>query len=105
MKRVATALATARRNAPRAPEITIGLPIPDEHFGTVVTFTPSDEEEASWVLACFVVKAEKIEALIREEMGEDRTPLGCVQLIQQDDGTFVVRWMDQNEMKMHERKV
>ena len=104
LKKVASVLVGGTKSKPDA-ELVIGIPVPEKNWGTAITFRPADEEEVAWILALFVTKVEEIEAAMHEEVRGGHLPLGRAQLTLQEDGSFVVRWMDQVEHKRHERKI
>jgi len=92
LKRAAAALVRARDSSPGRPIITIGLSLPDDFYGTAITFHPDHESEAARVLACFVLSASAIEAFVTQEMTAGRLGRGGVTLDLQPDGSFVARW-------------
>jgi hypothetical protein len=82
--------------------ITIGLPWPDNYFGAWMDITTSDEQQIAWIVANFVIHAERIQQAIQNEMNGDRRPSGAVSLTFQDDGSFLLRWMDSKDLQIHE---
>lgn len=105
LRDLAAAINRARIASERKPEIVVGLPIPDPYSGTAIHFQPEDEGEIAWFIAHFIAKADKIEAAVQEEIARGHTPLGRAQLYLQTDGSFDMKWMDQAEMKVHERRI
>lgn len=83
----------------------IGLSLPEDYFGTAVNLENEHEDEIAWIVSNFVVRADKIETAIREEMAGQNKPLGRVQLTIQPNGSFLLQWVDDDEMRIHERTI
>ena len=105
MRQIAQAFLKLKKNFPKKIEITVGLPIPEEYFGTVFTFKANDEVEIIWYLANFINKVEEIDKAMQLEVKKGNKPLGRAFLTLQPNGSFIVRWKDQKEMKKHELQI
>jgi hypothetical protein len=104
LRLAAAALKRARESSLRPPGLVVGLPIPDDYFGTALWLPGDSEEDIAWLVARFVVRAQIIEQLIQAEISAGRLPLGRVQVIPTDTGGFLLRWVDQ-EFGQHEHEV
>ena len=104
LRRAAAALGRARSDSPQKPEIVVGLPIPDDYFGTALTFPVDTEEEIALLLAQFVVRVERIQQVIAGEVSDGHPPLGRVQVIPNGSGGFLLRWIDQ-KFEKHEQEI
>jgi hypothetical protein len=99
---ISKSLKTSKQHKTR---FSVGLSIPDDYFGTALTFLEEDEEEIAWIISNFVIRAEQIENAVREEMSGVNKPLGRVFLTIQPDGGFLLQWMDGDKLERHERKI
>ena len=104
LRLVAAALKKARDSSPRRPGLFIGVPLPDDHFGTALSLPGDSEEEIASLVARFVVRVQAIEQLIQAEISAGRSPLGRVQVIPKGTEGFLLRWLDQ-EFGIHEHEV
>lgn len=86
-------------------KISIGLPIPDEQFGTTLTFVHEEEEFVAWVLSSYISQLDVIERVVNEIIKSDLSPAGLIQLMIQSDGGFVLKWMDKNQQEIHKVKI
>ena len=89
---VATTLATAAARVDGEVEITTGLNIPDDRFGTSISIKSSDPEAVARVLACFIVHVEQLSKAMQDEIAAGRMPLGPAVIDLQSDGSLLVRW-------------
>jgi hypothetical protein len=105
LKRLAGAINACRAASIRKPDVVVGIPLPEDYFGTAIRFKPQSPEEIAWAVANLVVKAPDVERVIRAEMLGKRPPLGPVQIELQPDGSLIIKWMDRIEMKIHETRV
>ena len=85
--------------------ISVGLNIPDDHFGTAISIMPGDPEEVARVLASFIVHVEQISKVMRAEIEAGRTPLGPAIIKLQDDGSLMVSWVAQADLNRHELRI
>jgi hypothetical protein len=98
----AQAIIRARLEAPRKPEVHLGVGELRGDMGAFVVFTPADEMECAAVLARVALHAERVEAAIDAEVHGGGGILGPAQLILEPAGLFRLRWIDY-EGKSHER--
>ena len=103
---VAKTLATAADSLGGS-EVTVivGLNIPDDIYGTVISIKPGDPEEVARVLASFIVHAEQISKAMRAEIESNRTPLGRAIIELQDDGSLLVSWVAQADSSRHDLRI
>ena len=87
---------------PERTSITIGLPVPDEVFGTVLTIRPESLSEIEHGIALFVHHLPKLMELIDSEELSDRA-FRVVQLQLLGDGSMQVRWIDNSEFAEQKR--
>ena len=83
----------------------MGVNIPDDIYGTVISIKPGDPEEVARVLASFVVHAEQISKAMRAEIEAKLTPLGRAIIELQDDGSLLVSWVAQTDSSRHELRI
>jgi hypothetical protein len=86
-------------------KISIGLPIPDEQFGTTLTIVNESEEFVAWVLSSYILQLEVIESVVYEIIKSNTPPAGMIQLSIRPDGGFVLKWMDRNQQEIHEVRI
>ena len=82
---VATALTTAGARVDGEVEITVGLNIPDDRSGTLISVKSSDPEAVARVLAYFVVHVEQLSKAMKAEVAAGRTPFEPAIIERQDD--------------------
>jgi len=80
----------------------ISLNIPDEIMGTNLHLKVSAEEELAWQFANFIIKLNKIEAFVLQAMKSDKPPFAPINIIVNDDGSIIVKYMDQVDLQLHE---
>ena len=103
---VAKTLATAANSVDGKVTMTVGLNIPDDHFGTAISIKPGPPEEVTRILlASFVVHVEQIEEAMRAEIEAGRTPLGGAKIELQDDGSLLVSWVAQADSSCYELRI
>ena len=73
---VATTLAAATDSVGDAVTISVGLDIPDDTFGTVISTKSRDPLEVARILSSFVVRAETISDAVQAEIERGYEPLG-----------------------------
>lgn len=95
LKKTADALARAKQSLSNRSRVSIGLPIPDDYFGTLLEIEAEEEDEIALILALFVTRVEEIEGRLEEEREQERA-LGAISLHVDDRGNFVAEWKDQN---------
>lgn len=105
LKKFAEALNKARHASEQNPYIIVGIPLPDGYFGTTFRFQAENENDIVWFVANFLVKVEAIEKAIQEEMAGEHRPLAPVQLYLQKDNSFIIKWIDRDELDEHERRI
>ncbi len=94
LKKIVSALARARERCTRKPEITIGIGPSFALLKVALVRPPTNEAECAWVLAHFVLKAERAEAIIVEESQSKDGVLIPAQLEIRPDGKGLLRWLD-----------
>jgi hypothetical protein len=83
-------------------KIRMGIPLPDQRFGTNLVLSGADEESVAFSIAGFVTMLSDVEEFIRHELSGAKRSTGPVQLIQFPDGTAVLSWLDADTMSYHE---
>ena len=101
---VATTLATAAARVDGKVEVTVGLNIPNEYFGTSIPIKSSDPEAVAHVLAHFVVHVEQLSKAMQDEIAAGRAPFGAPIIELQDDESLLVRWQT-SDGSAHETKI
>lgn len=90
---LAEALGRAREQAQRPVTISLGLPIPDDHFGTVVRIDARKPvEEIAVAIAVLTARAEEIEGLLRAEELAGNDILGGVDVSIEEDLSLTLTW-------------
>ncbi|MFH2068273.1 MAG: hypothetical protein ABII89_02260 [Candidatus Omnitrophota bacterium] len=105
LKKFTEALNKARQASNQNPYIIVGIPLPEDHFGTTFRFQAEDENDIAWFVANFLIKAEAIEKAIQEEMAGEHRPFASIQLHLQKDGSLIMQWMDRNELNEYKRRI
>ena len=103
LRKVASAISKARRASTNQTYVRIGLPIPDDYFGSMLSVEGDDEVTIAMTLAMFVMKAEEIEEAIKRE-SEKGEIFGGVELKLDPEGGFIAMWYDKDS-KMHKIKI
>ena len=101
---VATTLAAAVARGGGEGEISVGLNIPDDHFGTSISIKSSDPEAVGRVLAYFIIHVEQLSKAMQAEVAAGRKPLGPAIIERQDDESLLVRWRTRDG-RAHELKI
>ena len=73
--------------------IFVGLNIPDERDGPMLSIEPGDPKEMARALASFVVHAEQISKAMRTEVESGRRPFGGAKIELQDNGSLLISWV------------
>ena len=102
---VAKTLATAANSVDGEVTITVGLNIPDDHFGTAISIKPGAPEEVAHVLASFIVHVEQLSKAMRAEVEAGHKPFGPASIKLQDDGSLLVSWVAQADSSHHELRI
>lgn len=89
---VATCLAKAVEQVDGKATIFIGLNIPDDVFGTVISTDSTDLEEIARVLASFIVHMEELSTIMQAEIEAGSKPIGRANIELQDDESLLVKW-------------
>jgi len=83
--------------------IRMGIPLPDQRFGTNLVLSGADEESVAFSIAGFVTMLTHVEDFIRHELSGAKRSAGPVQLTQFPDGRAVLCWLDADTMSYHEK--
>jgi hypothetical protein len=95
---VVQALRDVRTKLRARSSVVVGLNVPQSAFGAVFATESADEAELAWHLAQFVLRVDRIQAVIDAEMKGEQAPLGRVHLAIQPDGAILVRWVTRADM-------
>ena len=85
--------------------ISVGLNIPDDHFGTVMPIKPDDPEKTAHELASFIAHVEQLSRAMQTEVESGYAPLGRAIIEPQDDGSLLVRWRARADDSYHELRI
>ena len=100
LKKVADCINQAKIESRKDTQIIIGLPIPHKYFGTVLVIEYGEEFELAWILANFIVKAQRIEDAINGDISKNDNPLGGINIKLLKDGSIELSWKRQKDFKI-----
>ena len=83
----------------------VGLDVPDDFHGTAMVIKAQEPAEVARILGIFVARAEEISTLISAEVDGARRPVGRVEIILEEDGQLLVRWMSKSDLSICERRI
>lgn len=86
----------------RNTQLFISINIPDDYFGTSLELKLNSAEELAWQFTNFIFRLEKIESILEDLMKLDKPPMAPINLIMNEDGTFIIKYMDTVDLEMHE---
>ena len=102
---VATTLAAATDSVGDAVTISVGLDIPDDTFGTVISTKSRDPLEVARILSSFVVRAETISDAVQAEIERGYEPLGPFVMELEQDGSVTIRCHASRDSKTYEKRI
>ena len=102
---VVTALVAAADRVGGEVKIVVGLNIPDDHFGTVLSTDSRDPLEVARILSAFVVRAERLSDMMQSEMERGHEPIGEVLVELARDGSMTIRWRAGSDFKAYEERI
>ena len=102
---VATTLVAAAERVDGKVTICIGLSIPDDCVGTVISTDSRDVLEVLRILSAVVVRAEKISDAVREEIERSDGQVGPFFMELEQDGSVIIRWHTASGARTHKRHV
>ena len=102
---VATTLAAATDSVGGEVIISVGLDIPDDQFGTVISTKSRDPLEVARILSSFVVRAETISDAVQAEIERGYEPLGPFVMQLEQDGSVTIRWHAMRDSKIYEKRI
>ncbi len=102
---VATALVAAAERVDGKVTIRLGLDIPDDRVGTVISTDSRDVLEVVRILSAFVVRAERISDAVHEEIERGDGQVGPFSMELEQDGSVTIRWRTAPGAKTHERHI
>ena len=105
LRKLTAALLRAKAQARPSTDVVVGLPIPDEYFGTALLVPTSSIEDAAVTLAVFVSRVEEIDAAIREANAEGNGPAASVRIVIRPDGSVTLRWQHHKTLEVVEREL
>lgn len=82
--------------------LSIGLPIPDDYWGTCLWIDKGDEELVTWMIANFVVRSTTIEEFVKREMLGPNRPLAGFFVEILEDGAIKIVWKAESDFSIHE---
>ena len=84
-------------------DVDIGLPYPDDHFGTKLRLNGRDTELLTAEIALFVHHLPRLVLLLKEIAESGDGIIGGISLSLDDDGSLVVVWMGRESLEQHTR--
>jgi len=104
LRKFAEALSEAKRGSQANTDIVVGLPIPDDHFGTALIVPTETIEDAAAALAVFVCHAEEIDATVRAAIEGGEGPASSVRILLRPNGQVLLRWQHQKTLEIVEHE-
>lgn len=96
-------LARLRATIPEQSQLIIGLPVPDDHFGTRFELLGRDEDVLAAEVAVFASFVPALEDLfLSEQLDKDRV-VGAINLLVTEELYLRVTWMDRETLSIQER--
>lgn len=86
-------------------EICIGLPIPDDFFGTTLKIKEDDLEDILYFLAIFIFNVEDISEILQKEFEDKGMPFGSGIIKFESKKYFIVSWCSKRDYKKHEKRI
>jgi len=106
LRDIATAVHFARLHGEPTTPVLLGVPVPDDHFATVVTLDGDSIEDVVHQLACFVDGAELIDTVVNKIRDEDEDGIqGRVSLLFEPSGLVRLRWLTLRNVRVVEVKL
>ena len=103
---VAAALVAAADRVGGKVTISVGLDIPNEDYGTVISTESRDALEVARILSAFVVRTAKISDAVQAEVERGDKPVGPFFIELGQDGSVTIRWYAASDFtKTHERHI
>ena len=102
---VVTALVAAADRVGGEVKIVVGLNIPDDHFGTVLSTDSRDPLEVARILSAFVARAERLSDMMQSEIERGHEPIGDVLIELARDGSMTIRWHAGSDFKAYEERI
>ncbi len=102
---ITDALARARKAAGPTGFIRIGLDMPDDRFGTVLTIHDTEPEKIAYAIARFCAKAEDIAATLRTEIDGGRGPAVGVTVTLLEGDAVMLEWQNRSDLKKRQVRI
>lgn len=102
---VAEALVAAADRVDGEVSIGVGLSFPDDHFGTAIWIDSRDPVEVARKLSVFITRVGRISKTMQAEIECGRRPVGPSIVELQEDGSVVLRWMAESDLKLYEKRI
>jgi hypothetical protein len=93
LRAAASAITRFRKSRERT-QIQVGVPAPDEYFGTRLRLEGQDEDSIAVELALFIKHAGGIQAVLDDVQRDGKHVIGQITLTLLPDGTMQAQWMD-----------
>lgn len=88
---------------PKHSQLVIGLPVPDNHFGTRFELLGRDEDVLAAEVAVFASFVPALEGLVRTEQLDKGRVVGAINLMVTEQLCLKVAWMDKETLSINER--
>ncbi len=96
VNRLAVAIRDLVARLPHPTRFKIGLPLPDEHFGTSLDLAPSDVEQIEDTLYLFLAHLPQLDQLIQMQHETGCRVFGGLRLRLLDNGDVEVSWLEKS---------
>ena len=93
LRAAARAITRFRKSRERT-QIQVGVPAPDEYFGTRLRLEGQDEDSIALELALFIKHAGGIQAVLDDVQRDGQRVIGQITLTLLPDGSMQAQWMD-----------
>lgn len=79
----------------------VGLPYPEAFWGTVLPIRSTNEVEAAWLLANFILNAEELRAEVKKLLRSGARPATGFSIVVSADGEVSLTWQEMDGEKTH----
>jgi len=93
------------KGTPKKAHVSIGIPYPDDFFGTSLEIGTQTELEIIQGVVTFLTNNENIKRACVEIENSELTPLGGIFVRLNSDGKIILEWMSRDNLKKHQRVI
>lgn len=105
LKLFVSAVSKAKEKIGNQATISIGIPFPDDYFGTVLVIQPEDSEEIVKLISIFINNLENIQNELHIISKLDNGPSGPVFIEIKDEKELLIKWFGKKELNHCEQDV